>query len=262
MGALHTITIGDGPERVVFLHGLFGQGKNFGSVAKLLADRATSLLVDLPNHGRSPWTDYFDYGLFADLVADELVEQGAGKTPVTLVGHSMGGKVAMQLALSHPQLLKRLVVIDISPVDRGDSAEFEFYANTLCGLDLSSIRSRAEADAALHQAIPNHATRAFMLQNLHRTDGPDGWRWLPNLALLRRSMDQMAGWPDQAGRHWNGRVLWLSGQRSTFITDEHVPAMRALFPNFRLEVVANAGHWVHAEQPQAVADAIRGFLTL
>lgn len=260
MGPLHTKTIGQGPEQLVFLHGVFGQGKNFGTVAKLIADRATCLLVDLPNHGRSPWTDYFDYGLFADLVADELVEQGAGRTPVTLIGHSMGGKVAMQLALSHPQLLKRLVVIDMSPVDRGDAAEFEFYAETLNGLDLTSIRSRADADAALRHSIPNAATRSFLLQNLHRAEGSSGWRWLPNLRLLRNSMAQIAGWPDQDGQHWTGPVLWLAGERSKYIEDAHLPAMRALFPNVRLEVIADAGHWVHADQPHAVADALRRFL--
>lgn len=260
MGRLHTITVGDGPEQVVFVHGLFGQGKNFGTVAKLIGGSATSLLVDLPNHGRSPWTDHVDYGLFADLVADDLVEHGAGRTPVTLVGHSVGGKVAMQLALSHPQLLKRLVVIDISPVDRGDPAEFEHYADTLARLDLSAIRTRSDADAALREAVPNERTRSFLLQNLRRADPPQRWRWLPNLPLLRASMRQLSGWPDQDARHWDGPVLWLAGQRSQFVTQEHLPVMRALFPNVQLEVIPDAGHWVHAEQPQAVAAALTRFL--
>lgn len=261
MTDLHAIEIGHGPQRVVFLHGLFGQGKNFGTVAKLLADQATSTLLDLPNHGRSPWTEYFDYHLFADLVANDLVELRAGHEPVTLAGHSMGGKVAMQLALSHPQLIKGLVVIDMSPVDRGDPSEFQHYADTMLALDLSTIRSRSDADAALREPVPSTVTRSFLLQNLHRGEGPDGWRWLPNLKLLANSMEQMSGWPDQQGRQWDGPVLWLAGGRSRFIGDEHLPAMTALFPNVRLEVVPDAGHWVHAEQPQAVADAIARFLS-
>ena len=197
MTGLQVLEVGQGPERLVFLHGLFGQGKNFGTVAKLLGEDATSVLVDLPNHGRSPWTDYFDYHLFADLLAGELVERGAGREPVTLVGHSMGGKVAMQLTLSHPRLVDRLVVIDMSPVDRGDPSEFQHYADAMSGLDLSVIGSRAQADAALSVAVPNQRIRSFLLQNLHRSDSSQGWRWLPNLKLLGASMGLMSGWPDQ-----------------------------------------------------------------
>ena len=261
MTGLHVLEVGQGPERLVFLHGLFGQGKNFGTVAKLLGEDATSVLVDLPNHGRSPWTDYFDYHLFADLLAGELVERGAGREPVTLVGHSMGGKVAMQLTLSHPRLVDRLVVIDMSPVNRGDPSEFQHYADAMSGLDLSVIGSRAQADAALSVAVPNQRIRSFLLQNLHRSDSSQGWRWLPNLKLLGASMGLMSGWPDQQGRSWDGPVLWLAGGRSEFIGERHRPAMAALFPNVELEVVPDAGHWVHAEQPQAVAEAIRRFIT-
>lgn len=261
MTSLSSLTIGHGPHKLVFLHGLFGQGKNFGTAAKFLADHATSVLMDLPNHGRSEWTDRFDYQLFADIVAQELVNLGADSAPVTLIGHSMGGKVAMQLALSHPQLIEGLVVIDMSPVDREDPAEFEYYADTLAELDLSAIRSRADADAALRPAIPQHSIRSFLLQNLHRGTGPQGWRWLLNLDLLRTSMRQMSDWPDQGGRHWDGPVLWLAGEHSGFITDEHVPAMRALFPSVQLEVIGDASHWVHADQPRAVADALLRFLS-
>ena len=261
MTGLHVLEVGQGPERLVFLHGLFGQGKNFGTVAKLLGEDAMSVLVDLPNHGRSPRTDYFDYHLFADLLAGELVERGAGREPVTLVGHSMGGKVAMQLTLSHPRLVDRLVVIDMSPVDRGDPSEFQHYADAMSGLDLSVIGSRAQADAALSVAVPNQRIRSFLLQNLHRSDSSQGWRWLPNLKLLGASMGLMSGWPDQQGRSWDGPVLWLAGGRSEFIGERHRPAMAALFPNVELEVVPDAGHWVHAEQPQAVAEAIRRFIT-
>lgn len=104
MTRLNAIEMGHGPVQLVFAHGVFGQGRNFGNVAKLLADQTTSVLLDLPNHGRSPWTDSFDFDLFADLVADELRARGAQEAPITLVGHSMGGKVAMRLALRHPEL--------------------------------------------------------------------------------------------------------------------------------------------------------------
>ena len=165
---LNAITIGDGAEPLVFLHGLFGQGKNFGTVAKMLSGEATCLLVDLPDHGRSPWTDRLDYGLFADLVAEDLVERGADRHPVTLLGHSMGGRVAMRLALQHPRLICRLVVEDTAPGEHANTDEFSHYADQLLGLDLSAVTSRNQADAALRGAVPNDAVRAFLLQNLHR----------------------------------------------------------------------------------------------
>lgn len=261
MGRLHTITVGSGPEKLVFLHGVFGQGKNFGTVAKMLGDLTTSVLTDLPNHGRSPWTEQFAYPLFAEMVADELVELGAEDEPVTLVGHSMGGKVAMQTALSHPHLLKRLVVLDMSPVDRGNPAEFQYYVDALCSLDLDAIHSRADADAALREAVPSDSIRMFLLQNLHRSAGHKPWRWLLNVKLMRKSMEVMSGWPDQHGKHWDGPVLWLGGANSRFITEKEIPAMSALFPNYQLDYIADAGHWLHAEQPKAVADALRQFIT-
>ncbi len=261
MTRLHTITIGHGPHKLFFLHGLFGQGKNFGTVAKLLAEDATCVLVDLPNHGRSGWTEYFDYHLFADIVAEELVEQGAGREPVTLVGHSMGGKVAMQLALSHPQLLERLVVEDIAPTHRGNAFEFQFYVDAMAKMDLRPLESRSDADAALLAKVSNKAVRSFLLQNLHRDEHGDGWRWLLNVDLLRRSMDLMTGWPDQGDARWEGPVLWLVGGRSNYVNADQLPLMQALFPNVTLEVIPDASHWVHSDQPRAVADALRGFIT-
>lgn len=254
---LHTTDIGAGPNRLFFLHGLLGQGKNFGTVAKLLGDVATTTLVDLPNHGRSDWTNYLDYPLMSDIVADLLIESGAGKQPVTLIGHSMGGKVAMQLALDYPGLLERLVVIDIAPMESETTRGYHAYTQALMALDLSQITDRASADAALSARVPDPSIRAFLLQNLHR-DG-DSWRWLPNLGLLDRSIDQIAGWGAQDSS-WDGPVLWLAGADSDYVGRHQVPIMTLLFPVAELVTIPDAGHWVHAAQPQATADAIRRFL--
>ena len=260
MTGLHTISRGTGPEQLVFLHGLFGQGKNFATIARLLADQATSLMVDLPNHGRSPWTEHFDYDLFADIVANELVERGAGREPVTLIGHSMGGKVAMRLALLHPKLIKRLVIEDISPVDRRNVTEFRHLIYMMLGLDLDAIHTRSDADAALRDQIANAATRAFLLQNLQRTADEEHWHWQVNLKLLERDLDRMADWAEiQAS--WDGPVLWLSGERSAFISPATEPVMRRYFPNTELVEIADAGHWGHADQSRAVADAIAAFIS-
>lgn len=255
---LHTTDIGSGPQRLFFLHGLLGQGKNFGTVAKLLGDVATTTLIDLPNHGRSDWTNFFDYQLLADIVAEELIESGAGKQPVTLIGHSMGGKVAMQLALDYPGLLEKLVIIDIAPMESEATRGYNKYTQALLGMDLSQLTDRADADAELAKIVDDPAIRAFLLQNLHR-DG-DGWRWLPNLGLLDRSIEQIAGWGAQESS-WDGPVLWLAGELSDYVGAYQLPIMKLLFPNVELVTIADAGHWVHAAQPQATAAAIQHFIT-
>ena len=148
-GSLHTLQYGEGRGAVVFLHGLFGQGRNWSSIGKALATDHPVTLVDLPNHGRSAWTDRVDYVQMADIVATEVLAPLAGTGPVALVGHSMGGKTAMMLALRHPELVERLVVADVSPVAYGTAREFVGYIETLRDLDLGALDNRAEAEAAL-----------------------------------------------------------------------------------------------------------------
>lgn len=259
---LHAATIGRGPEPVVFLHGLFGQGKNFANVAKLLEDKITCTLLDLPNHGRSPWTDSLHYDLIAGIVAEDLAARGAAERPITLMGHSMGGKVAMRLTLQHPELVRRLVVEDIAPIFQPDMSEFSEIVAALRGLDLGALQTRDEADEALREAIPSKRTRAFLLTNLHRVPR-GGWRWLPNLELLDREMDQIGDWPELAeGQHWNGPTLWLAGERSWFAAPAYCEAMSGYFPKVRREVIADAGHWVHWQQPDDVAETLDHFITV
>ena len=260
MTRLNAIEMGHGPVQLVFAHGVFGQGRNFGKVAKLLADQTTSVLLDLPNHGRSPWTDSFDFDLFADLVADELRARGAQEAPITLVGHSMGGKVAMRLALRHPELLSRLVVADMSPVARSGNDDFQHLIDSLLSLDLDRLGSRKDADDALAEKIPNTAVRAFLLQNLHRGTSGDGWQWLANLGLLQRSVDKLIDWPPISGQ-WDGPVLWLRGENSDHVQPGDEPIMRDYFPAADLVTIPDAGHWLHADQPQAVAQAIGEFIS-
>lgn len=245
---------GTGPT-VAFLHGLFGQGKNFTSIAKALAPDLRSLLVDLPNHGRSPWTGTTDYAAAADAVARTLRDLHDG--PLHLVGHSMGGKVAMVLALRHPELVDRLVVVDISPVPSDGAGEFEHLLASLQRLDLAALERRGQADEQLAGDIPDDRVRGFLLQNL-RT-GPDGLRWQADLDLLARELPTIAGWPDVDGT-FDGRVLWLAGDRSPYVRPEHAEPMRALFPRTVLVTVKGAGHWVHSEQPEAFTSALRTFL--
>lgn len=277
---LFTRTVGDGERRVVFLHGLFGRGKNFTRIAKGLEPECTSLLVDLPNHGRSDWTEEFDYRAMADHVAATLRADFAAAGPVDVIGHSMGGKVAMVLALRHPELVDRLVVEDISPVgteaaksrdaesDDAESAgaddagsggsEFDHLLSSLRALDLGSVTDRAAADEALSESIPTRTVRGFLLQNLR--SGDDGLFWEPNLELLHASLPVIGGFPELGDARFDHPVLWVGGTRSDYIRPEYGEAMRALFPRTTRMMIKDAGHWLHSEKPEEFIAVLRGFL--
>jgi pimeloyl-ACP methyl ester carboxylesterase len=261
-------TVGDAGPRVVFVHGLFGQGRNWTTIAKGLADRHRVTLIDLPNHGHSPWTDRVDYLDMAEKLAAELAALGE---PATLVGHSMGGKVAMQLALRDPELLRALVVVDVAPSDypeagaRTDDPDeeatpFAGYIAAMRALDLEGLQSRDEADEALRAAVPSRMVRSFLLQSLVR-DGAAGWRWRLNLAALARDLGHLRSFPEPPpGARFDGPVLWVAGANSTYILPEDRARMDELFPSTRLVKIKNAGHWVHSEQPEVFLETVRRFL--
>ncbi|QWC85067.1 alpha/beta fold hydrolase [Nocardioidaceae bacterium] len=256
---LHVREIGDSGERVIFLHGLFGQGKNFTTIAKDLRPDLRSTLVDLPNHGRSAWTDSVDYVATADVIAAWWRETYA--EPAHLVGHSMGGKVAMVLALRHPDLVDRLVVVDISPTQSegtGESGEFAHLLDSLAALDLATLERRGEADERLAERVDDARVRGFLLQNLHQQGEEFSWR--ANLDLLREGLPVIGGFPELDAT-FDHPVLWIAGERSDYVQDAHDPAMRALFPRTRQLTIKGAGHWVHAERPEAFTASLRVFLT-
>jgi pimeloyl-ACP methyl ester carboxylesterase len=263
-------TLGDAGPRVVFVHGLFGQGRNWTSIAKVLAEERRVTLLDLPNHGHSPWTETADYLDMARMVAGECAVFGE---PVTLVGHSMGGKVAMTLALHRPELLRALVVVDVAPVEypvRGgrtddpdeEASPFAGYIEAMRSMDLSAVETREDADVALRGAVRSDMVRAFLLQSLVRSgDAEHGWRWRLNLELLERDLEQLRGFPEPpAGATYDGPVLWIAGADSTYVLPEDRERMDRLFPSTRLVRIKNAGHWVHSEQPEIFTATLRRFL--
>lgn len=251
---IHVTTIGDGGRPVVFLHGLFGQGKNFTQAAKALSPDFQSLLVDLPDHGRSGWTERVDYGDYADRIAEAVRHRAR----FDLVGHSMGGKVAMMLALRHPDLVRRLVVVDISPSASDGAGEFEHLLGSLAAIDLTTLGRRGEADERLAEPIGDPRVRGFLLQNLR--SGPEGFRWQANLDLLRRDLGTIGAFPEMTDT-FDGPVLWIAGERSNYVSAAGEPAMRALFPRTTQVTIKDAGHWVHSEQPDAFVSTLRVFLS-
>ncbi len=236
-------SLGEGPP-VVVLHGLFGAGRNWITVARALASNYQFHLVDLRNHGASPHTQTMNY---LDMVADVrrlLVTLALDE--FTLVGHSMGGKAAMTLALNDPRGLRRLVSVDIAPVSYPD--RFVDIIDALQALDLRTIARRADAERALTSAIPETSVRLFILQNLLFEQGLARWRL--NLTTLKRDMASILGpLPVAAGAHYDGPTWFIRGALSDRVGDEHLPLIAKWFPHFRLETIAGGGHWPHAEAP-------------
>lgn len=252
--ALAFAEYGAGPP-VVILHGLFGSSRNWTSVARSLAERNRVFALDLRNHGASPWDERMDYLVMAEDVAAFLAAQGLSRA--AFIGHSMGGKAAMVLALTAPAKVDRLVVVDIAPVAR--QTMLDGYIEAMRALDLFGASRRGAIDALLRPAIPDDAVRAFLLQNL--VPGPEGMRWRINLRAIGRNMAALAGFPELPPEAvYRGKVLVVRGERSDYIGDKDLDAFRRRFPAFELVTVPGAGHWVHAERPEAFLAAVERFI--
>ena len=253
MAKLHFREYGAG-DPVIILHGLYGSSANWGSVARALAGRHRLILPDLRNHGDSPHRPGMSYeAMAADVV--ELMD-GLGLDAPALVGHSMGGKVVMTLALQRPHRVRRLCVVDIAPVSYPPHLDDILAA--LEGVDLARTTSRAEADRQLAGRVDSPMVRAFLLQSLGCHDGRCRWRL--NLPALRAGFGQLIDFPALAGSY-GGPALFLAGERSDYVTEGHLPAIQARFPAATVERVAGAGHWVHVDAPDVTIDLLREFLS-
>ncbi|PIF03001.1 MAG: alpha/beta hydrolase [Propionibacterium sp.] len=262
MSRVYSTFIGNGPIPLVFIHGLFGQGKNWKSIAKEMSLEATSMLIDSPNHGHSEWTEYFDYKEFSETIYAEIISHQKFSNGFAIIGHSMGGKIAMQIALSHPEKVQLLTVVDISPVSKTLHPNFAKYFSALLALDLEKLTSRKEADQKLSTAIPNPIVRSFFLQNLHREKNNNRkWGWRLNIEMLSKSLELVGGWPEVTGTY-TGPVLWLAGANSDYVKPEHMAAMRSLFPRTTLVKIKDAGHWLHSEQPEAFVTSLKTYFDL
>ncbi|WP_299153514.1 alpha/beta fold hydrolase [uncultured Tateyamaria sp.] len=242
-----------GPETgtpLLIAHGLYGSGRNWGVIAKRLADTRRVITVDMRNHGHSFWSD--DHG-YADLAADlaAVIDHLGG--PVDVVGHSMGGKAAMVLALMRPDTLRRLVIGDIAPV-RYDHSQMQFI-EAMRAVDLNAVTRRSDANAQLASHGVDPALCSFLTQSLDI----GGRRWRLNLDALADNMDAILGFPDVEGQH-HGSTLFLSGGQSDYVAPQYRAAIQALFTHARFARIPKAGHWLHAEDPRAFEGTVRAYL--
>lgn len=248
---------GEGPA-VLILHGLFGARGNWSSIAKRLAQHARVVTADLRNHGDSPWADSMAY---SEMAADlERLLDRLKLDEAAVVGHSMGGKAAMALALTEPERVTRLMVVDMAPVPYPD--RFGAYVEAMRRVPVGTLTRRQDADAPLSQDVPDPAIRQFLLTNL--VNGEDGGlRWRLNLEVLGREMPTISGIEEIPGaKPYAGPTLFLRGETSDYVRDAHMETIRRFFPAAELATVAGSGHWVHAEKPEDFIRATRGFLEL
>ena len=250
---LHATTIGSGPH-LLLLHGLFASGNNWRSVARRLEAHFTVTSLDLRNHGQSPWSDRMDYEAMAGDVALTLGALTGGAAWV--VGHSMGGKVAMELALRWPALVAGLVVEDIAA--RAYEREHDEILRALNAVDPGKCTARELVDAALWKDIPDAAVRHFLLTNLQRT-APGSFRWRMNLRVITDCYPRLL---EEVARHgrYAGPVLVVAGGRSRHVLASDEPAMRERFPRCEFRRIAGAGHWVHGDAPEEFVAHLLEFL--
>lgn len=244
---------GKGPP-IIILHGLFGSSQNWHSMAERLADRYRVFACDLRNHGASPWADSMTYPEMADDL-ETLIDEN-GLSSATVLGHSVGGKTAMLVALRHPDLIEELIVVDIAPVSYQEP--FMDYIRAMQEALRNGATRKAEVDAALASAVADPATRLFLLQNLEERNGRLEWRI--NLDAIAANMSDLLAFPDVSALEYSGRALFVSGARSDYIGRTYHGQIYELFPQAEFAVIAEAGHYPHVEQPEPFARRITGFL--
>ena len=248
---LNTLSYGTpGGTPLVIVHGLYGSGRNWGVIAKRLSDRWHVLTPDMRNHGDSPRTETHSY---PDLAGDlaELIDAHGGRAHV--VGHSMGGKAAMVLALQHPEKLASLLVADIAPVAYTHS-QIQFI-EAMRAVDLSRVEKRSDAVEQLAQTIDDKTLQSFFTQSLDVQNK----RWKLNLDTLAWEMPRILGFPEIEGRY-EGPTLFLSGGQSDYVQAEYRPRIRDLFPKARFAKIPKAGHWLPAEDPRGFEASVRAFV--
>jgi esterase len=247
--------VGSGPPLVI-LHGLFGSSGNWRGIARELAITHSVFSVDLRNHGASPWADWMDYLEMADDVLQVIERLGLDRP--TVMGHSMGGKTAMALALRHPARVGRLIVVDIAPLSYADT--LTPFNEAMRSVDVLAAASRAEVQRRLQQTVPDPGVVPFLMQNLVMRN--DHFDWRLNLLGINRAMPQLCDFPSAVlGLRFAGPVTVIAGANSDYVAQRDGASFRPMFTDIDVEVIEGAGHWVHAEQPAAFLASVRQALS-
>lgn len=250
---LHTDITGQG-RPLVLIHGLFGSYENLGVIARALQQDFQLINVDLRNHGRSPRADSMDYPQMAADVFETL--DSLQITQCAVLGHSMGGKVAMQMALSEPERVNKLLLADISPVV--NEPRHQRILQGLAAIDLTSLKDRKQADLLLQPFVDELSVRQFLLKNLYK-DPTDQFQWRFNLTALIDNYQQLLAAPTFT-EPYTGDTLFIKGGNSDYIQAAHQPLILKLFPNASAKIIQGTGHWLHAEKPAAFSKIVSDFL--
>ncbi|MEZ4774956.1 MAG: alpha/beta fold hydrolase [Bacteroidia bacterium] len=250
---LNAKTFGQGPALII-LHGLFGSLDNWVTHARTLSSDFTVFLPDQRNHGKSPHAEIWDYPSMAEDLADFMDSHGIFQAH--LLGHSMGGKTVMQFASEYPERIDRLIVADMAP--KAYPRHHDEIISALYSLDLKTISTRQEADQTLRKGIPEDFVRQFLLKSLGRSAELQ-FEWKFNLDVISRDYDKILA-PISLPTPFTHPTLFISGSKSSYVLPEDIPLIRSYFPSVSFQKISEAGHWLHADQPEAFISAVRNFL--
>ena len=241
---------------LIILHGLLGSSDNWHSIGQRFGDRFHTVALDARNHGRSPHSDQFNYQFMAEDVVEFMAQHRIASA--SLMGHSMGGKTAALAALLHPELVDKLIVVDIAP--KSYQAHHDQVFNALTSLDLSAFEFRKDIDEALASKIPEMSVRQFLMKNLAR-DNAAGFHWKMNLEVIEKNYAQINEELPQ-DRQFDKPTLFIRGGNSDYIQTDDFPLIDRLFPKAELVTIDGAGHWVHVDAPEEFSEIVLDFLSV
>ncbi|MEH6444058.1 MAG: alpha/beta fold hydrolase [Oceanospirillaceae bacterium] len=242
---------------LIILHGLFGTLENWGGQVAVLNQSFQVINVDLRNHGRSPHSNIMNYQVMADDIIELLDELEI--PAASIIGHSMGGKVAMQIALQYPDRVHKLVVVDISPVSYPTTHHDEIFKG-LTAINLETLNSRTAANEILQAYVTDPDIRSFLLKNLYRNEDK-AFKWRPNLSILEQEYTQLSCAPISKQAAFENATLFIKGKNSDYMLKEHQEIIDALFESVQFKMIEGAGHWPHAEKPKVFSAIIHKFLS-
>jgi pimeloyl-ACP methyl ester carboxylesterase len=246
--------LGESGKHLIILHGLFGSLDNWLTLGKYLSEEYQVWLIDQRNHGQSPHSDEFDYQILSDDLV-EFVKQHLIENPI-VIGHSMGGKTAMHFATQHPDLLERLIVVDIAPVNY--PVHHESILEAMNSVDFSKVERRGEIDEILAKKIEEPSIRQFLLKNIYwKTKTELAWRF--NLPVLDKTILEISAGVN-IKQPYEGETLFIAGGNSNYITEQYHSKIFEYFPNATIKTIAHAGHWIHAEAPEDFITIVKDFI--